>query len=112
MNTNEESKVEMKRPCHHGGRRHLWKIPFFIAAILLVKSAVVFFLWNNLVPDLFQGPHLTYIQALGLLILAKALFGCGFKRFGRGPHPGHWRKQWWASLSDEEREKFKAKFKR
>lgn len=111
MNTNEEIKTEMKmrRPC---GRRHLWKIPIFIAVMILVQSVVVFFLWNSLIPDLFQGPHLTFIQALGLLVLVKALFGSGFRKFGRGGPRGHWRKHWWANLSEEEREKFKAKFRR
>jgi hypothetical protein len=35
---------------------------------------VVMWLWNWLVPDIFNGPVLGYWQTLGLLILSKILF--------------------------------------
>lgn len=35
---------------------------------------VVMWLWNWLVPELFNGPVLEYWQTLGLLILSKILF--------------------------------------
>jgi hypothetical protein len=68
-------------------------------------------LWNHLVPDLFRGPEITYLQALGLLVLAKLLFGCGFRKFG-GHHPHAWRRHWLSHLSPEEREKFREKLAR
>jgi len=42
-------------------------------------------LWNALIPDLFHGPTLSYLQAAGMLVLARIMVGRG----GRGHH---WRK--------------------
>lgn len=67
---------------------------------------VVMLLWNWLVPAVFAGHTITFWQALGLLVLAKILFG-GFRG---GPGPGrHWRrrmKERWANMTPEERETF------
>lgn len=95
-------------------RHRCWKFPLIIAVVIAVKSVAIFYLWNYLVPDLFHGPQITYLQALGLLGLCKLLFG-GMGRsssFGRhhGHHPG-WRKHWLKHLSEEEREKFHAKMR-
>ena len=51
---------------------------------------------------------ITLWQGLGLLVLAKILFG-GFHRGGGGRR--HWRQHMeerWAGMSEEEREKFRA----
>jgi len=45
-----------------------------IAAVALL-SLVVMSLWNWLVPSLFHGPAVQYWQAVGLLLLARILFG-------------------------------------
>jgi hypothetical protein len=75
-------------------------------------------LWNWLVPALFNGPIISFYQAIGLLILSKILFG-GFKgRGGRcgghwgGRHPRHeyWRKRMeerMSSMTEEEKEKMR-----
>jgi hypothetical protein len=44
-----------------------------VAAVFLF-TFVVMWLWNWLVPDLFNGPVLGYWQTLGLLVLSKILF--------------------------------------
>jgi len=44
---------------------------FVVAAMLL--SLVVMLLWIALVPALFGGPSLSYVQALGLLVLSHIL---------------------------------------
>lgn len=47
---------------------------------------VVMWLWNWLVPELFNGPVLGYWQTLGLLVLSKILFsgiGGGHSRSSR-----------------------------
>jgi len=41
---------------------------------LILFTFVVMWLWNWLVPELFNGPQLGYWQTLGLLILSKILF--------------------------------------
>jgi hypothetical protein len=59
-------------------------IPLIIIAIIAIVSLIVMLLWNTLVPAIFSGPALSYLQAVGLLILAKILLfgGPGF----RGSH--------------------------
>ena len=47
---------------------------------LILFTFVVMWLWNWLVPELFNGPVLGYWQTLGLLVLSKILFsGIGGK---------------------------------
>lgn len=110
MNSNEENPVVPPR-CHGHGRRRFLKIPFVIAGIVLIKSALVLLLWNELVPELFHGPTLTYLQAIELTVLAKLLVGfVGLRGFGRGGGGFRGGPPWkgrWAHLSPEEREKLR-----
>ena len=74
---------------------------------------VVMSLWNHILPGLIPGVGtLTYIKALGLLLLSRILFG-GFK--GGGHKPNFRRNKAWQSkmmnMSDEEKEKFKAEWR-
>jgi hypothetical protein len=93
------------------------KAGFWIAKMLILCLLVVgligfitMSLWNWLVPDLFHGPEINYWQALGLFILSKILLS-SFGGKGRH-HNGHWKPYWknrWASMSPEDRERFKQK---
>src|SRR5204863_3764211 len=92
-------------------KKGLMMVTFFIAAILLF-TAVVMGLWNAILPAVLGVKTISYIQALGILVLSKILFG-GFGRgggFRRGL--GHeWKQKMqekWGGMSPEEREKFKA----
>lgn len=79
----------------------------FAAVFIAVFSVVVMALWNWLVPSLFGGHTISYLQALGILVLSKILFS-GF-RGGPGGHWG-WRGRMmerWQAMSPEEREKFR-----
>jgi hypothetical protein len=108
MNSNEDAKLETEN-CPFGRRRRFWKFPLIIATIILIKAGIVLLLWNALIPDLFHGPVLTYLQALGVTVLAKLLFGFhGPRPFGRPP----WWKARWAGLSPEEREKLREDIRR
>lgn len=83
-------------------------IAFFALVILLTQV-----LWNNLIPELFHGPVISYWQALGLLILGKLLFGW------HGPSGNkfsNWRqrKEWkarMANMTPEQREKMRERFR-
>jgi hypothetical protein len=83
--------------------------------ILAVTSVIVMFLWNALVPTLFSGPVINYWQALGLLVLAKILFGGIGKGYGRNRH--HYPDEMWKkklrakydAMTPEEKEKFRTK---
>lgn len=73
-------------------------------------SALVMLLWNALVPTLFGGPALRYLQAAGLLLLSRVLFG-GLK--GRHAHLPFGHRRWrehWESLTPEERARLMGKF--
>ncbi|MCK8492376.1 hypothetical protein M0L20_10985 [Spirosoma sp. RP8] len=59
--------------------------------LFLLATYVVMRLWNWLVPSLFNGPRLRFVQALGLFFLARLLFGFGFGRFG---HYSYGRPYW------------------
>jgi hypothetical protein len=68
-------------------------------------------LWNWLVPVLFNGPYISFWQALGLLVLSKILFG-GF--YGKKGGPYEWKQRYYQKLSHmspEERERFKARMR-
>jgi hypothetical protein len=83
---------------------------FILFALLaaFVLSFLVMHLWNWLMPALFGLRLISFWQALGLLALAKLLFG-GFRgHWGGGMH---WRRRMmerWAQMTPEEREKFRA----
>jgi hypothetical protein len=98
----------MDTPFKH--RRKFFLFPLIALAFILAGGAAVMILWNAILPNVITvvGP-VTYIQAVGLLILCRILFG-GFR--GRGGYRGGppW-KQKMANMSDEEREKFKAQWK-
>ncbi|MFS4455123.1 hypothetical protein [Maribacter sp. 2304DJ31-5] len=64
----------------------VFKILFYILlglAIAFLVGYIVMQLWNWLMPELFGLPEVDYWQAVGILILAKIIFG-----FGSGDGPG------------------------
>jgi hypothetical protein len=87
-------------------RRKLWflKILVLVLAGLAVLSWVVMALWNWLMPALFSGAHeIGYLQAIGVLVLSKILFGRFGPRGGGHGRCGHRRLD---KMTPEEREKF------
>ena len=106
MTSSNETEKSGGHCCGPGCCHGLWKVPFIFAAIVLIKSGLVLLLWNALIPGVFSGPALNYLQAVELTVLAKLLVGFGgFKHFG-GWHGG-WGSKRWAALSSEEREKLR-----
>jgi Ca2+/H+ antiporter, TMEM165/GDT1 family len=89
-------------------------ILFFGTIAVLVFGFVVMSLWNAILPAVLGVKAITFLQALGILLLSKLLFG-GFGGGGKG-----WRgspawkekmKQRWDTMTPEEREKFKSEWK-
>ncbi len=83
------------------------KIITFVVLATLAFGLLVMHLWNWLMPVIFGLRTLTFLQALGLLLLSKLLFG-GFHRHvgGRG-----WRRHMeerFANMTPEERERFRS----
>ena len=101
------------------GRRMWFFVPVMIGGVFLF-GAIVMWLWNALMPAVFTGlKPIDYWQALGILILAKILFGAGFRgkrrccghRGGWG-HKGMYWKQKWMNMSEEEKAKFEEEWKK
>lgn len=84
-----------------------------IIVALLAFGAIVMGLWNAILPGVIGVKAISYPQALGILLLSKILFG-GFRGGGWAAHKrGRWMEiqQKMASMTPEEREKFKAEWK-
>jgi hypothetical protein len=80
------------------------KIVVMVILGVAVLGGVVMALWNWLMPELFFGAkEISYVQALGILVLSKILFG-GL----RGGGHGRWHRDRWERMTPEEREKFQA----
>lgn len=84
----------------------------FVLIVVAVVTALFMLLWNWLIPMLFAGPALTYWQALGLLVMAKIIFGLA----SHGKHwkkNHHWKSKWrerCANMSQEDKERMKDHF--
>ncbi|MDP9230941.1 MAG: hypothetical protein M3O67_09765 [Bacteroidota bacterium] len=92
------------------------KVAMFIliaAVAITVFSFIVMSLWNVILSPVLHISTITFVQALGILVLSKILFG-GFRGGG-----WHHRRQYWkqnmeakmANMTPEEREKFKQEWK-
>ncbi|HEV2275468.1 MAG TPA: hypothetical protein VGR96_14950 [Acidobacteriaceae bacterium] len=83
------------------------KVMLIVVAASVVVGFLVQGLWNWLMPPIFGLRLISFWQALGLFFLGKLLFG-GFR--GRHGCGGPWRKRMkerWASMTPEERERFR-----
>jgi hypothetical protein len=86
----------------------LWHHIFIIpaaAAFIAVFGCAVMFLWNALLPGITGLRAINFPEAVGILILARILFG-GLG--GMGWHHGHKNsfKERWLTMSDEDRKAF------
>lgn len=93
------------------------KIVVLGGAFVVLAGFAVMGLWNWLMPAIFGWSSITWLQALGLLALAKILFGG--PRWGRHGWQGghhrhaHWRRKFeqrWEQMSEEERAKVRARW--
>ena len=83
-------------------------------AAAAVFGAAVMLLWNALLPQIFALPQIGYLQAVGLLVLTRLLFGgLGGWHGGRGGMRGeghlfHGNKlrEKWMNMSEDERKEF------
>jgi hypothetical protein len=90
---------------------HFLKHVLFGLAIVAGFSAAAMLLWNALVPGIFGLGAINFWQALGLLCLARLLFG-GFGMFhghhgrGWGKHSRNPMREKWERMTPEERKEF------
>ena len=88
-------------------------ILLFGSIAILVFGLVVMSLWNNILTVVTGVKAITFLQALGILVLSKILFG-GFAGGGRWRGSQAWKekmKQRWDKMTPEEREKFKTEWR-
>jgi hypothetical protein len=80
-------------------------------ATIALFGAAVMLLWNVLLPQIFALPQIGYLQAVGLLVLTRLLFGRigGLGHGGRRAHlfnHGNMLREKWMNMSEEERKEF------
>lgn len=83
------------------------KFVVFVVAASFMFGFVIMHLWNWLMPMIFGLSQVTFLQALGLFVLSKILFG-GFHRHGGG---GRWKRgmnERWAQMTPEQQDRFRA----
>ena len=83
------------------------KMITFAALAVALFGYVVMALWNAVLPAVTGLHAITFVQALGLLVLSRILFG-GLRGWGR--RGGHWRARMqarWQQMTPEERERFR-----
>jgi hypothetical protein len=83
--------------------RWFYRAPLFLilgGALILLVGYVVMLLWNALIPALFQGPVVTFWQAVGIMVLLKILFhNHHYSRWhGHGWHR-HWKHRFETKLA-------------
>ncbi len=91
-----------------------------VAMIILIATAaiitfgfIVMSLWNAILPAVLGVKAITFVQALGILVLSKILFG-GFGRgggWGRRMEFKEKMREKFAGMTPEEKEQFKAEWK-
>jgi Ca2+/H+ antiporter, TMEM165/GDT1 family len=92
-------------------RKGLMFLVIFAAAVFLF-GWLVMALWNAILPAVIGVKAISFIQALGILVLSKILFGGFGGRHWRGsPQWKQKMKQRWDNMTPEEREQFKAEWK-
>jgi len=91
---------------NRSARKFRFLMPLAVLGFLGLFTFIVHALWNVVLTDVLGVKTITYWQALGLLVLAKILFG-GFPGRGCGWGPS-WRERLlakrWDSLTPEQRE--------
>ena len=89
------------------------RIPIIILgvlAIIALLSFIVMSLWNIILSPVLHIGVINFWQALGILVLSKILFG-GFHRRHWGSDRRHAWQQKFATMTPEEREKFKSEWR-
>ena len=90
MEHTRDIKKRVERKVEHYAKKVIKVIMMVIifSALFLLAIYVLMRLWNWLMPDLFGLATINYWQALGIMVLAKLLFGFGGggKNKGRSSH--------------------------
>ena len=82
---------------HRYGKLGPFMAVMFVAVAGTVMGAITMPLWNALLPELFGLPMISFVQAIGILILSRIIFGGshGHNRWRHHDHDSHWSSKWW-----------------
>ena len=90
-------------------------IPIFALGVVALVALAVYGLWNGVLTEVTGVKNVTYWQALGILVLARILFG-GFPGRRGEPFGPPWRRPMmmkrWESLTPEQREKMREEMRK
>ena len=90
---------------HMHGHGHGLKMFLGVLALFVVFSLIVMLLWNAVMPELLGVGSLNYLQAAGILLLCRILFGgLGHSLWGSVALKGMHRR--FHAMSPEQREAF------
>ena len=96
-------------------KRSRWA-KFILLFILIAPVAVFLFgkvimlLWNNILTPVLHVSEITFWQGLGILVLAKILFG-NFGGRGRSGYYYNKQRMMWNTMTPEQKERFKEELK-
>ncbi len=98
------------------------KMMLIFVLIAATMSYLVMSIWNWLMPSIFGLVTITFWQALGILALAKLLFGFGRGGWRGSSYGGHWKHRGYEykkqmeeklkNMTPEERENFRAEWRK
>src|SRR5882724_1325872 len=88
----------------------------FGTAAFFLFGYIVMSLWNAILPAVIHVGVITFWQAIGILVLAKILFGGfpGGRRGGWANKRAQWRRKMdekWQNMTPEERQKFQQQWR-
>ncbi len=87
-------------------------IVLFFAAAMAGMVAVLMLIWNAILPKVIGVTEVNYWQMLGILFLSRILFGGSKLGSGKSKHRKRSQmREKYQSMTDEEKEAFKAEWK-
>jgi hypothetical protein len=89
---------------------------FFGTAFLILATLATMWLWNWLMPAIFNLTTITFWQAAGILVLSKIIFsgGCHSHQWHSDRRKKYWHsrlEEKWKKVPDEKKEQFIQKMK-
>lgn len=87
------------------------KILLFICVPVLIMALPMMWLWNWLVPDIFHGGTITFLQSAGLLLLIRLPLAGMFFRRHQHSGAGKCIKAQWRKMNDADKVAFKQQWK-
>lgn len=104
--------INMKCPPKY--KKYALLFIIFAPILIALYTWVVMLLWNEIMPDLIGAAKLDFWHAMGLILLAKLIFGFGGRSCRNKSHKKDWKhklKHKMSTMSPEERAEFKSKMK-